>query len=298
MRRGGVALVLVGLLVAGVVASCGARVDVGVDGVSTRWIRVAAPQPRRALLVTDADRSPSDSDGLPLVLVLHGLGQNAEIMAPLGAFSSLARDGRAVVVVPDGWHRSWNAGRCCGDAAAEGVDDVAYLDALIDEVVDQTGADPRQVHMVGFSNGGMMVYRYLCEGATRLRGAASIAGTNVDGCTPTRPTDFIQISGTDDDVVPLGPTQSPASVAALGQVPPVRTSVERLAEAFSCPPPETTQVAPLTSTRWAPCAGGTTVRLDEVTGLVHIYPSGPGYQGTDQIMAVWGWPPFDPTGRG
>ncbi|HNE38130.1 MAG TPA: hypothetical protein PK623_16360, partial [Microthrixaceae bacterium] len=146
--------------------------------------------------------------------------------------------------------------------------------------------------------GGMMVYRYLCEGATRLRGAASIAGTNVDGCTPTRPTDFIQISGTDDDVVPLGPTQSPASVAALGQVPPVRTSVERLAEAFSCPPPETTQVAPLTSTRWAPCAGGTTVRLDEVTGLVHIYPIVPGYQGTDQIMAVWGWPPFDPTGRG
>ena len=114
----------------------------------------------------------------------------------------------------------------------------------------------------------------------------------------SRPTDFIQISGTDDDVVPLGPTQSPASVAALGQVPPVRTSVERLAEAFSCPPPETTQVAPLTSTRWAPCAGGTTVRLDEVTGLVHIYPIVPGYQGTDQIMAVWGWPPFDPTGRG
>ena len=40
------------------------------------------------------------------------------------------------------------------------------------------------------------------------------------------------------------------------------------------------------------------MRLDEVTGLVHIYPIVPGYQGTDQIMAVWGWPPFDPTGRG
>ena len=89
MRRGGVALVLVGLLVAGVVASCGARVDVGVDGVSTRWIRVAAPQPRRALLVTDADRSPSDSDGLPLVLVLHGLRPNAELMAPPEASSAL-----------------------------------------------------------------------------------------------------------------------------------------------------------------------------------------------------------------
>ncbi|HNI36308.1 MAG TPA: hypothetical protein PLV93_12970, partial [Microthrixaceae bacterium] len=146
--------------------------------------------------------------------------------------------------------------------------------------------------------GGMMVYRYLCEGATRLRGAASIAGTNVEGCTPTRPTDFIQISGTDDDVVPLGPTQSPASVAALGRVPPVRTSVERLAEAYSCPPPETSRAEPLTSTRWAPCADGTTVRLDEVAGLVHTYPIVPGYQGTDQIMAVWGWPPFDPTGGG
>jgi polyhydroxybutyrate depolymerase len=236
-------------------AGCSDQVDVGVDGVDARWIDVPGTDGRQALLVTDDSKTERSSAGRPLIVVLHGLGQDAEHMAGIGGWPALARDKRAVVAFGEGSENSWNAGTCCGQAAASKVDDVAYLDSLIDEVVRRTGADRSAVYMAGFSNGGMMTYRYLCEGGVALRGAASLAGTDVDGCTPSRPTNFLQISGSADTVVPVDNT---ASVAAdLGPLVPVGAAVMGVAAGFDCPDPVTTRATPvtkMTSTRsrvWA-----------------------------------------------
>ncbi len=275
-------------LAVALVTSCSSHVDVGTEGVSSEWIDVAGPHDRRAILVTDSDAEP-DGARPPLVVVLHGLGQDAEHMATIGGWPSLAADRGAVVVFADGWHNSWNAGTCCGDAAGDGVDDIEYLDTLIDDVIESTGADPDSVYMIGFSNGGMMTYRYMCEGSVRLRGAASVAGTDVDSCMPTRAVDFIQISGSADDAVPLDSSKS--VLPQLGPLVPVRDAVDGVAQAFACPAPSTTRSGPATSTVWTPCRDGVTVRLDVIAGLLHAYPIVDGYQGTDQILGVWRWPP-------
>jgi polyhydroxybutyrate depolymerase len=287
------------------VVACGSSVDVGVDGVDARWIDVRGPGDRRALLVTDedvpdedeGDGAGTDAASVPapaVIVVLHGLGQDAEHMAAIGGWTQLARDQGTVIVFADGWEHSWDAGTCCGEASARKVDDVAYLDRLIDDVVERTGADPDAVHMVGFSNGGMMTYRYLCEGTVRLRGAASIAGTDVDGCTPTRPTTFIQISGAADTIVPLYDT--PSAAPELGPLEPVSTSVRGVAAAFGCPTPRLGRSGPVTTTSWTPCAEGVTVRFDVVAGMPHAYPIVDGYQGTDQILQLWGLQPAPPGG--
>jgi len=269
-------------------AGCSDQVDVGVDGVDARWIDVPGTDGRQALLVTDDSERVRSSAGRPLIVVLHGLGQDAEHMAGIGGWPALARDKRAVVAFGEGSDNSWNAGTCCGQAAADGVDDVAYLNSLIDEVVRTTGADRAAVYMVGFSNGAMMTYRYLCEGKVSVRGAASLAGTDVDGCTPSRPTNFLQISGSADTVVPIGNT---ASVAAeLGPLMPVGAAVTGVAAGFDCPKPTTTSAAPVTRMTWAPCRDGVTVRFDEIAGLGHSYPIVDGYQGTDEILSTWGFP--------
>ena len=288
-RRRASRLVLAALVTALLgAAGCSDQVDVGVDGVDARWIDVPGTDGRQALLVTDDSKTERSSAGRPLIVVLHGLGQDAEHMAGIGGWPALARDKRAVVAFGEGSENSWNAGTCCGQAAASKVDDVAYLDSLIDEVVRRTGADRSAVYMAGFSNGGMMTYRYLCEGGVALRGAASLAGTDVDGCTPSRPTNFLQISGSADTVVPVDNT---ASVAAdLGPLVPVGAAVMGVAAGFDCPAPVTTRATPVTKMTWAPCRDGVTVRFDEIAGLGHSYPIVDGYQGTDEILALWGLP--------
>ena len=152
--------------------------------------RGTAAAPARCWSPARTGRHP-ELDGLPLVLVLHGLGQNAEIMAPLGAFSSLAATaGR--------WWSSPTAGTAAGTPAGAAVaqrprvDDVAYLDALIDEVVDRTGASPAGPHgrVLQRRDDG----RYLCEGRPDS-GERHRFRHERRRLHPTRPTDFIQISG-------------------------------------------------------------------------------------------------------
>lgn len=272
-------------------ASCSGQVDLGIDGIDARWIDIAGPDDRRALLVTparDAENVPRVADP-PLVVVLHGLGQDAEHMAGVGGWPTLAADRGAVVAFADGWSNSWNAGTCCGEAMTAGVDDVAYLDTLIDQVATRTRADRDDVYMVGFSNGAMMTYRYLCQGAVRLRGAASIAGTDVDGCTPDRPASVIQITGSTDEIVPLN--SSVSAMASLGMLVPASTAIRQVAVAFGCPAPQAERSGPATSTVWMPCLEGVAVRLDVIVGLTHTYPIVDGYQGTDEILEFWGWPP-------
>ena len=83
---------------------------------------------------------------------------------------------RFMLVTPSGILGSWNAGSCCG-FAANNHDDVGYLDALVDDISQRPDVDPERIYMAGFSNGGMMTYRYACAD-DRIRGIASIAGTN------------------------------------------------------------------------------------------------------------------------
>ncbi|MEZ5238021.1 MAG: hypothetical protein R2716_03400 [Microthrixaceae bacterium] len=70
-------------LLALVLGSCGLfGVDLGVEGVDVRSVGIDNHSGRSVLLVEPADRTPG-SDPLPLVVVLHGLGENAEDMARL-----------------------------------------------------------------------------------------------------------------------------------------------------------------------------------------------------------------------
>jgi polyhydroxybutyrate depolymerase len=109
-----------------------------------------------------------------------------------------------VVVFPEGkgtLARFWNAGQCCGSAARGGVPDIAFLDQLVDEL--SPAVCGGRVLGTGFSNGGMMVHRWACQGRT-LDGAVPVSGPleaslqNCDG--PPMP--ILHIHGAADPLVP------------------------------------------------------------------------------------------------
>lgn len=64
--------------------------------------------------------------------------------------------------------------------------------------------DPKRTHFTGFSQGGMMTWRFICEHADVLASAAPAAGS---GCaftgtdTPSRELDILQLHGTKDALV-------------------------------------------------------------------------------------------------
>lgn len=248
---------------------------------------VPGPGQRQVLVVTGSeDQKRPGRRSRPLFVVLHGAGQDAEAMTTYGGWAVAARDEHAVAAFAEGINHTFDAGTCCGTSAARHVDDVGYIDRLITTVSRRVGADPSKVYMVGFSNGAMMVYRYLCEGAVRPRGAVSLAGTNAAGCTP-RPTTFLQVSGTSDNVVPIDDT--PSAAPQLGPLVPVNHAVGDLAAAWSCPRPRRDVVGTVATTTWSPCAEGVTLRYDVVAGLLHTYPVSGSYSATTAALEMWGF---------
>jgi polyhydroxybutyrate depolymerase len=161
----------------------------------------------------------------PVVVLLHGGGGKKEtahaLTCPAGDVASdgclfAEADREAfVVVVPDGTEsrvgglRTWNAGggrdgfRCTsGRACKEGVDDLAYFDALLAEVERIVDVDPARVFVTGLSNGAAMSHRLACDRADRFAAIAAVGGgaqsAAVPGCAPARPVPVLQIHGVDD----------------------------------------------------------------------------------------------------
>lgn len=163
---------------------------------------------------------PSSYDAtqpMPLVLVLHGAFSTAKQMDYWAEWSSLADRNGFIVVYPEGigiwgFFQHWNAGHCCGKAVRDGWDDVAFIDTLIDNLLERYVVDERRIYMVGFSNGGMMTYRYAAERSSRLAAAAVVSGALGSLESPDAPAFFLPepsgrvpmlvIHGTEDDSIP------------------------------------------------------------------------------------------------
>lgn len=149
---------------------------------------------------------PPAHDGrrpLPLVVLLHGgLGTGAQLEGS-ALMSPIADREGFVAVYPDGESRTWNAGRCCGPAVEQNVDDVGFVAALLDHLEAELCLDRRRVYATGMSNGAMLAHRLGCELSERLAAIAPVSGANVtDRCTPGRPVPVLMIHGTADRHVP------------------------------------------------------------------------------------------------
>jgi len=154
---------------------------------------------------------------LPLVVVIHGAFDTAAGMEKYSSFSDLADRESFIVMYPNGMgifglFQHWNAGHCCGKAANDDVDDVGFIAAAITDVRVRLQIDPNRIYMVGFSNGGMLAYRFAAERGDILAAvaplAASIGGRPSEDAPqwripdPVKPLSVITIHGmADNDIV-------------------------------------------------------------------------------------------------
>ena len=117
----------------------------------------------------------------PLVMVFHGGGGNAKNIKETTNFSQKADEEGFIVVYPDGTGKlkrkllTWNAGFCCGYARDNNIDDVGYIQALINHLSDTYTIDPNMIYATGLSNGGVMTYRIGAELSDLFAAIAPVA---------------------------------------------------------------------------------------------------------------------------
>jgi polyhydroxybutyrate depolymerase len=147
---------------------------------------------------------PSGYDGsedLPLVLALHGFGDEWHNFSRASGWMTIAEEYNFIVAFPNGYLRQWND----GGRGDHYEDDVWMLQVMIERVAQDYRINRERIYLAGFSNGGTMVYKVACEAPTVFAAIASVGGTmryNQD-CPATAQLSVMIIHGTGDAVVPF-----------------------------------------------------------------------------------------------
>ncbi len=175
---------------------------------TTITIHVPVAGRERAALVC-VPATNATADGWPLVLAFHGGQSYPEMMRRFSGLDILAATSRAVVVYPAGTGSresllTWNGGNCCGEALADGVDDVDFIRQLLPAVGVRVPIDARRIHATGMSNGAMMAYRLAAEMADAVASIAPVAGPlALASIQPVRPVSVLHFHGSCDQFTPL-----------------------------------------------------------------------------------------------
>jgi polyhydroxybutyrate depolymerase len=251
----------------------------GTSGAVTQSLRVGGLERSYLLLAMPRGNGPA-----PLVIVLHGGGGSPETMMP--RWADKARAAGLVVAAPKGIGRNdrmgtWNATGCCGEAVSRGIDDIGFINALIDDVAKQTPIDPRRIYITGFSNGGMLTHRVAIALGSRIAAAAVVSGAlfgNEDA--PRTPVPMLIIHGEQDQAVGFNGGMSQTGFVAKAQTMPyrpVRDAVDFWRRANGCTgTPAVTRTPGLQLELSKACRGRADVVFYDLPQGGHSWPGSPG----------------------
>jgi polyhydroxybutyrate depolymerase len=143
----------------------------------------------------------------PLLILLHSASTSGAHQENYMRLAPIAKKSGLIYIAPDGTtnlegKRFWNASKSCCNRYSQEVDDVAYINSLIDEISAKTPVDPQRIYLIGHSNGAFMSYTFACK-TQRVAAIVSIAGAMDQNpeCLPTTPVSLLNIHGTADKVI-------------------------------------------------------------------------------------------------
>ena len=255
-------LLLVALVAASMAFSGVAYASTATDATSTHTIKVGTLT--RSWVQIDLPSPVTDS--APIVVVLSGIKATTSQEISRDGLVPYVSAGKAELIYPVSVGESWNADGCCGLAAADNVNDVAFLQALVARV------DPghrRPVYLVGYSNGGRLAYRMACTDPALFDALAVVKAMPEAGCVVSGPVTILQVDSTNDYAVPYQPGE-------VGEEQPAATvEVARLRAADRCTSAATDVThGSLKLQTWSHCSDGSMVAFATYQGGAHQWPEG------------------------
>jgi polyhydroxybutyrate depolymerase len=204
-------------------------------------------------------------EALPLVITLHGYGDTGAAYARGTNWAETAEEYGFVVGFLNGYQHEWNS----SPGGSHNENDTAAILEFIEFIAGQVHINPDRIYLVGFSNGGSMAYRALCETDDMFAGVAVVSGLMWRGldCDTDAQASLLVIHGTADTVVPFmgsdDTLSSPQVVTYWSQANNCRdTNVREYDEAYTG----------LQIQFYQQCDEGAMVMLYAIPGLGHTWP--------------------------
>ncbi|MGD3109954.1 alpha/beta hydrolase family esterase [Streptomyces sp. YGL11-2] len=240
---------------------------------------------RRRSFTIRLPRGVPDGRQAPLVLALHGNHPQAGgwMMREWTTFDKQADTWGFAVAYPDGHKGCWSDGRGVTTADEAGVDDVAFLRAIVDWSAARYGTSPDRTVVAGVSNGAFMAHRFALQASAQVAVLAAVAGglpAALRELQPTHAVSAMLIHGTADRYSPIegGYSRHRGPNGELrGRTLSLRETAERWRAVDRCPPgpgrTRTTEFSRRTAADGG--VGGTRVVAWTVIGGGHAWPGAP-----------------------
>lgn len=212
---------------------------------------------------------------VPVVFNFHGLGSNMQQQEFYGDFRPIADTANFIIVHPNGTldgsgTRFWN------NFGSSQVNDLGFIEALLDTIIAHYNIDQERVYSTGMSNGGYMSYDLACFRSSRFTAIASVTGSmaspRLATCACSHPMPVMQIHGTADPTV---------SYTGGGGSVGIEAMVNHWVQFNNCNPTPTITAVPdidpndgCTATHYVYSGGtsGSTVEFFKITGGGHTWP--------------------------
>jgi polyhydroxybutyrate depolymerase len=238
---------------------------------------------------------PKAYDGktaVPVVIMFHGGGGKAHGAMQETGWSAKADKENFLAVYPEGVPRdpsrrgsfvanpqSWNDGsaRTILSAAQQNIDDVGFVNAMLDDLDRKFRVDPQRLYATGFSNGASMTFRAGRELSTRLAAIAPVAGSDwLARPAPAQPLSLLYLTGTADPLNPLEGGEITLGDKPAGNKPPVRDFIGKWVNMLGCAPePKTVYDRDgVKGIAYTSCHGNAEVAFYTVAGMGHFWPGG------------------------
>lgn len=233
------------------------------------------------------------SQPTPLLVSLHGYGETAYLQDAYMGLTPYSETAGFLLAMPQGTidsmnHPFWNATDACCDLDHTNVDDVAYLNAVIDDMELRYNVDKKRVFLVGHLNGGFMSHRLACDSAPRIAAIVSLAGAqwkDVTKCKPANPVAVLQVHGDMDNEVPYGGGPDlPSAMETVNDWATLNGCAGPIADTGQTLDLDQTQPGAETAISRASCTAGA-AELWTVHGANHV----PSFRLPEWPQTFWSW---------
>ena len=233
-----------------------------------------------------------------IILNLHGYGSNALAQMEYTGLNNYtnSKENNFILIHPQGAPLNtaltsstshWNSGAW---TIGSTVDDVDFIDTIINLVSEKYDINVNRIYSTGMSNGGFMSYHLACNLSSKIAAIASVTGSmskqTLESCNPEHPTPVLQIHGTLDGTVPFDGN------SAIG-MEPIEKVMTYWQEYNSC------DVEPLISVtdffelgssvehwQYFNCLNNVQVELYKIDGMWHTWPQEDRF-GISASQTIW-----------
>ncbi len=202
----------------------------------------------------------------PLLIMLHSASSSGAKQEKRVKLAPVAKKLGMIYIAPDGTvgvdgRRVWNAAKACCQKPGTEVDDLTYIDSLIEEIDHIYPVDRSRIYFVGHSNGAFMSLAYACNSG-KVAGVVSLAGAMDSDfeCLSTNPFAFLHIHGVADTTIKIN-----GGVHNFHTYTSATQTLNRVADVNQCLTPKFT-LASFTKKDFEPTIPGLETTVQKLSG--------------------------------